>query len=29
MRKRIVAVAVFHSQPEFLLARAHLESAGI
>ena len=29
MHERLVTVAAFHSQPEFLLARTRLESAGI
>jgi hypothetical protein len=29
MQERLVTIAVFHSQPEFLLARTRLESAGI
>ena len=29
MHERLVIIAVFHSQPEFLLARTRLESAGI
>jgi hypothetical protein len=29
MHERLVTIAVFHSQPEFLLARACLESAHI
>jgi hypothetical protein len=29
MRERLVTIAVFHSQPEFLLARTRLESADI
>jgi hypothetical protein len=29
MHERLVTIAVFHSQPEFLLARTRLESADI
>jgi hypothetical protein len=29
MRENLVTIAVFHSQPEFLLARTRLESADI
>ena len=29
MQERLVTIAVFHSQPEFLLARKRLESADI
>jgi hypothetical protein len=29
MHERLISIAVFHSQPEFLLVRTRLESAGI
>jgi hypothetical protein len=29
MHETLVTIAIFHSQPEFLLARGRLESAGI